>query len=478
MTATIPAPRTDSAPPLAVSAWALHTFGGTQVGDRRRTARLVRIAAALAAHPEQSLARSLGDPAAGKAAYRFLHSPATSVETVTAPHRAQTLAAARAEPVVLFVQDTSELDYSHHPATRDLLPLGPGRPTGYLLQSVLALRPPGAEPAGPGTVLGLAALEPQLRVPKPAGESRTERAQRPRESDLWLRQVAAIGPPPPGARWVHVGDRGADMLRLFQTAQDVATDVLVRVSQNRKIARDDAVPGYLLPTARAQPAGTERRTLALPTRGGVRGRTATLVVGWRPVTLQPTWLPAERRAGPAPLPGWVVRVWEPDPPAGTDGLEWILFTTVATLTEADAWERVRWYQQRWVVEEYHQALKTGCRIEAAQLRDRDALWTLLGICAPVAVRLVQLRSAARQTPSAPATTLFSATTVRVVAALTGQPTAAMTVQRCWRLIARLGGHWGRTGDGEPGWKTLWYGWQKVQDVETGVHLAAAWPELD
>lgn len=476
MTTSTPAPRAASVPPpLTGSAWALATFGGTELGDQRRTARLVRIAAALAAHPEQSLARSLGDPASGKAAYRFLHSPATSVEAVTAPHRAQTLDAARAEPVVLLVQDTSELDYSHHPATRDLLPLGPGRPTGYLLQSVLALRPPAADAPGPGTVLGLAALEPQLRLPKPAGETRTDRAHRSRESDVWLRQVEAIGPPPPDARWVHVGDRGADMVRFFQTAHALGADVLVRVSQNRKIAREEAVPGHLLPTARTLGPGQQRPTLLLPPRGGGRGRTVTLAVGWGAVTLQPTWLRPDRRAGDAPLPGWVLRVWEPDPPPGVAPLEWILFTTVPTTTEADAWERVRWYQQRWVVEEYHQALKTGCRLEAAQLRDREALWTLLGICAPVAVRLLQLRSAARQTPDAPATLLFPPVTVQIIAALTHQPAAGMTVHRCWRLIARLGGHWGRTGDGEPGWKTIWYGWQKIQDVETGVHLAASLP---
>jgi hypothetical protein len=461
---------------LAVSTWALATFGGTDLGDRRRTARLVQTATVLAAHPEQSLGRSLGEPAALKGAYRLLHNDATSVETVTAAHRAQTLETARAEPVVLLVQDTSDLDYRHHPATRELSALGPGRPVGYLLQSVLALRPPRPEAAG--TVLGLAALEPYLRQPKPPGETRTARVQRPRESDVWLRQVAAIGPPPPGGRWVHVGDRAADAMRFLQTVQTVqatGADLLVRVAQNRKITRDAAVPGYLLPQARSLPAGTERRVLTLPTRGGVRGRSVTLCVGWGATTVQPSWLRADQQVTATPVPGWVLRVWEPAPPAETVPLEWILFTTVPTLTEADAWERVGWYQQRWVVEEYHQALKTGCRLEASQLRDRDALWTLLGICAPIAVRLLQLRSAARQTPDTPAETVFSPTTVQVVAALTHQPATGMTVRTCWRLIARLGGHLGRKGDGEPGWKTIWYGWQRVQDVETGVRLAASLP---
>jgi len=32
----------------------------------------------------------------------------------------------------------------------------------------------------------------------------------------------------------------------------------------------------------------------------------------------------------------------------------------------DAWRVTGWYERRWVVEEYHKAQKTGCRIEDMQ----------------------------------------------------------------------------------------------------------------
>ena len=37
-----------------------------------------------------------------------------------------------------------------------------------------------------------------------------------------------------------------------------------------------------------------------------------------------------------------------------------------------------------------------------------------------------------------------------------------------RRIAGLGGFLGRKGDGEPGVKTLWLGWQRVRDFAEGL----------
>ncbi len=34
----------------------------------------------------------------------------------------------------------------------------------------------------------------------------------------------------------------------------------------------------------------------------------------------------------------------------------------------------------------------------------------------------------------------------------------MTVQEFWREVARFGGFLARKHDGEPGWQTLWQGW--------------------
>ena len=89
-------------------------------------------------------------------------------------------------------------------------------------------------------------------------------------------------------------------------------------------------------------------------------------------------------------------------PEGEPPVEWILLTSLPTITLEQAWERVEWYRHRWLVEDYHQCLKSGCRIEERQLQTVDGLIRLLGILSPLAVRLLQIRAFARQTPDLPA----------------------------------------------------------------------------
>lgn len=456
---------------LAPASWAEATFGDVQLGDPRRTRRLVQIATALAARPSASLPAQLRDPAALKATYRLLASDAVTFAAVLGPHRAQTRAAAAREPVVLVVQDTTELDFTAHPATTGLGPVGTQRGHGFHLQTALAVRP------DPRLPLGVLAAEPWLRQRAPSGETRTQRQQRPKESDVWGRLVQAVGSPPPDTCWVHVADRGADCYRFFTACRQTGADVLVRVVQNRCVTQDDA-PGHLVDILRDQPA-RDRRPLHIPAHTADRGRPARaardteVALSWTALTLPPPTNWPRDQPTPAPIPGWAVRVWEADPdPTIPEPVEWLLLTTVPVQTVDDAWERVDWYTARWVIEDFHQCLKTGCRAEQAQLRACDALWRRLGILLPLAARLLGLREASRQTPEAPATTFADAATLRVVAAYTRLPVAT-TVDAFTRQMARIGGHQGRKRDGPPGWRTLWQGWWTVQTLLDGIALAAA-----
>ena len=168
---------------------------------------------------------------------------------------------------------------------------------------------------------------------------------------------------------------------------------------------------------------------------------------------------------------WVVRVWELDAPEGVEPLEWVLLTSLPVESVEQAWERVGWYRRRWIVEDYHQALKTGCRMEERQVRSYEGLRRLLGLLAPTAVRVLQLRTLARQQPERPAIEVLPSEVVQVVALKTGGEAVGMTVEQCVKRIAQLGGYQGRRSDGPPGWKTLWHGWLKIQTLLEGVHLA-------
>lgn len=447
---------------LSPSAWAEKQFGTVKLGDARRAPRAVDMAARLMQNPSASLPQQMGSPAALKAAYRLLNEKDVTFATLMQPHWDQTRDAARRRPCVLLVQDTTHVDYTPHPTTTGLGPIGNGGGQGFLLQTVLAIVPQ------PRQVLGIAHQEPFVRHVAPPNESRTQRLQRPRESQVWAGAVEAIGRPPAGCRWVHVGDRYSDIFEFLDTCREEQTDFVVRAAQNRRVQTPHGHVTHLFSFVR-HVAAQDEQMLEISARHGQPVRQARVRISFSPVTLQP---PQRGGAGKTPLIVWVIRVWEIGPmPKGVEKLEWILLTSVPTETVADAWERVEWYTCRWTVEDYHQCLKTGCSLEKRQLHEGKDLFRLLGFLSPIAVRLLQLREWARLNPDQLAHTLLPKELVELVALLAHVPLTTLTVSAFWRQVAQLGGYLGRRSDGPPGWKTLWRGWLHIQTLIEGIHLA-------
>ncbi len=124
-----------------------------------------------------------------------------------------------------------------------------------------------------------------------------------------------------------------------------------------------------------------------------------------------------------------------------------MLTSVPTTTLEQAWERVDWYGYRWLAEDYHQCLKSGCRIEHRQVQPVDGLMRLLGLLSPLAVRLLQVRAYARSEPERPAHEVIEPLLLAVVAQRSGHSPATMTIGSFWTEVARLGGYLARSHDG-------------------------------
>ena len=470
---------------LSALHWAEDTFGNVHLGDVRRTQRAVAIASAIAHDPAASLPAQMPDEAALEGAYRFLQTPDVTYEQLIHPHLAQTREEASKQAQVLLIQDMTEVDYQQHPTTSGLGPIGNGTHHGFLLQSVLAVLPDSRQ------VLGLMHQEPFLRQPAPKGETKRQREQRERESQVWERSVQAIGAPPAGVQWIHIGDRYSDMFPFLSLCRHLHCDFVVRAAQDRCVdllveQADAPVPPRShhkrRPGQQAEPktqhlfevvrgwAAVGEQDVDLDASKQTKARVAHVAISWGCLRLLPPR--SQETADLRPLVVWVVRVWEPQPPEGVEGLSWVLLTSVPIQTVEQAWERVDWYRARWVVEDYHQGLKTGCHIEQRHLQSYEGLRRLLGLLAPSAVRLLQLRAAARQSPEQPASGVLPTDLVQVVAALAQVPAAGLTAQQCWYTIARYGGYLHRRSGRPPGWKTLWKGWFYIQALLDGVHLAA------
>jgi len=328
---------------LDPKSWAERTFGGVQLHDLRRTKRAVQAATNLAENPLGSLPAHMHTWKETKALYRLLDEPDVTFAALMQPHFQQTREQATSSPVVLLVQDTTDIDLSHRRKISGVGQIGNERGRGFFVQTVLAVRPQTRE------VLGCLAQEPCVRIPAPDGEQRSQRRKREeRETDVWIRQVQSIGTPAAGSMWVHVGDRGADMFPFFQACQTTKTHFLVRAAQNRRVQQDEEEITYSLMRARSWPSQASR-PFEVPARHGHQARSTQLQLAFGQMTLLPPR--NEPRAGKEPVTVWVMRVWEEQAPQGEEPLEWILLTSVPTTTREEAWERVDWYRCRWSVED-------------------------------------------------------------------------------------------------------------------------------
>ena len=121
---------------------------------------------------------------------------------------------------------------------------------------------------------------------------------------------------------------------------------------------------------------------------------------------------------------------------------------------------IEYYEKRPIVEEFHKALKTGCRVEERQYETSERLEAITAVLSVTAIRLLQLRSAARETPERGAEEVVPRSWITVLRRLRGGRRIE-TVREFFRELAGLGGHMLRKCDGEPGWITLWRGFEKL-----------------
>lgn len=444
-------------------------FGAATLGHRRRTKCLVRIADRIYRHPGGTLPAKLHEPKDYKAMDRLMNRPETTHEAVLEPHRQHTLERMRqTNGVLLVLHDTTELDYSGLLSITDLAPIGGGLNRGFLCHNSLAFDPERHE------VLGVA--NQILHRRRHVGREESVRAKRERldrESRLWIDGGAAVGPAPEGCLWVHVADRGADTFEFLGRPWGPSEGLVMRSKVNRVIRRGHHDPhgpkNYLHTYVRTLPL-QGRREVVVSARPGQPERKAIVAAAFAPVLLSP---PHVRRGiyEKRPLPLWVVRVAEINPPKGVKPLEWILLTNRPVGTLEDAWERAAWYECRWVIEEYHKAQKTGCAIEDLQFTTSAALTPMIALLSVVAVTLLNLREASRR-PDAkerPATDLVDARYVAVLSASRHhQIRMDMSIHDFFLAVARLGGHQNRKRDHRPGWLVLWRGWMALQHMVDGA----------
>ena len=445
----------------SIDPWVFRELGLASLRDARLTARALRLASDLAAHPALSLSSLyVSDWAGLKAAYRFFDNPKVTPAKLLEPHQAATWERGASEGLVLIAQDTTSFNFTHHAATTGLGPIGSGTEQGFLLHSALAL-------TTAGVPLGLVAQIVWARDPETRGKS-ARRKQLPieaKESYRWLQVQQQIADHVPnGTRTVLMGDRESDIYDLFIMPRHPGQELLVRAAWDRKLV--DPPEQHLWAAAEAA-AVIGTMTITVPSKPGRPERQALLAL--RSAVIQIA-RPADRSAStPAAPPMTVVLAREIAPPDGAKPIEWLLFTTLEVATAADAERIVTWYSYRWRIERLHFTLKTGgSHVEDLQLASRKRLERAVTLYSIVSWRLLWMTYQVRIDPNQSPTVAFSSAEIAVLERLvTTQkparpPGHPLTLRDAVRAMAQLGGFLGRKSDGEPGVKTLWRGYRQLQ----------------
>ena len=434
----------------------LREYEGAQFGDRRLDRRLLKLAELVARDSEQSFPRLMSE-AELEAAYRFFGNEKVVPDELLKAHRDATLERAKGHDCVV-AHDTTTFSFRAGGSRRGL---GTGTKGSQVLHGHVSLVADGSHNA-----LGVVGFRTFA----------TTRATE--EQERWCEQVLSVAEAMGTKRVVHVMDREADVYSLYCRLKEEGVRFVVRAQHDRRITTENgdsklrkALSSHSIASRkvwlghRSNLGKSNKNRRIHPPR---EEREALLDFSASTVTLKRP-LPTET-SFPEVTTLNVVRAWEQEPPEGEEGVEWILFTTEPVTTPESILKVVDFYCNRWVVEEFFRALKSGCSIEERQLESAHSLTNAIALLLPIAWSLLNLRTAFREYPDEPASRILTPQEMTILRACSKKPLPKNpTIRETILAIARLGGHLPRNGP--PGWITLGRGYEELRTLQRGFLLA-------
>jgi hypothetical protein len=433
-------------------------FQNTAINDKRLVNRLVSTAIILEKEPEKSIPEACQEWAAIKGAYNLFDNLKVTPDAVLSGHREQTIRRMQKHKVVLIIQDTTSLDFTTHAKTKGLGPYTTmPNSMGLLAHNALVVTPHGVP-------LGLLDQDIWARDPKQKGKKR-ERHKLPielKESYKWIRTLkASMKDIPASVMPITVADREADIFELFKYANENQHHFLIRAVQNRCVNEE-----YKLLRAQIENtpiAGQCEVEIPRKSEQNVPSRTVRLNISFCQVTLRL----ANNSKDSAAIKLYAVLAKEVTACETDEPIEWLLLTNLPVNNLEDAVEKVGWYRQRWKIERFHYVLKVGCKIEELQLQTSERLVNAIALYSIIAWRLLWMTYQSRETPDAPCSIILEKNEWQILTCIANKtsapPKKVPTIREAVRSLAKLGGFIGRKGDGEPGAKVLWRGYQKLNE---------------
>ncbi len=454
---------------IDVSPYVKNEFRSADFGDERLNQRLQKIGVALSSVPSESIPKACETWASTKATYRFCDNENVNPEEISSSHKEEQKSRLKGKKTVLVVSDTTHLTFPRHPSKEGLGDIGDSKTDveGVLVHSTIGVCPDTGRMTGVMDQQVLVREQQQGETESYDTNGKGEPVRLESEQEKWVQgDREAMEMLPGETRPIFVHDRGADDFSLFTHLKREDSGFIIRAGQNRRIKTRSGRESHLFKWSKNLPE-IGQTEIRIQQRGGRKGRNAKLSVQAGTCELLP---PKNNPQDTSPCRVNVARVEEVE--KEENPVSWVLLTTEPVEDFEDVLEVIEYYRKRWKIEDWHKALKTGCKIEERQLQKWERMEVLLSIYSVIAWKVLELREIARTEGKIAPEEFLTDTQIAVLEGkfpdLKGKGGKEYAI-----AVARVGGYLNRSSDPPPGWIVMWRGFKKIQTWVEGHEILSS-----
>ena len=455
--------------------WCEEELKDIDLGDKRLDKRCIKLLSSFSNQPNKSIPANCRTWSETIAAYRFLSNDKVTPKKIMAPHLSSLKKRAKAEKVILAIQDTSELNYSNHSAMEGIGPLSREKHRGLLIHPTLLFTPD-------KLCLGILDIFKWHRDYLKGEEKKGLHYNLPieqKESNRWLesyRKTQELADEFPESTVINIADREGDIYEIFLEHNDTQSknkcEYLIRACQNRCVMPvADDVPAKLQEQVSATPVLGELK-FQTPSGRGKKSRTVRQSVQATELILQPPKSRRPRTKMPT-VKVTAILAKEIDVPTEEEPVTWLLLTSLKIKNFTQAVQMIDYYLCRWQIELFFKILKSGCTIEEIHLQKEDSINAYLVFYMIISWRILFLTMLGRSTGEISCNAVFEEyewQAIYVFAKRKSPPEKPPLLKEIIIIIASLGGFLNRKQDGYPGPKVMWIGLQRSIDIITAWNI--------
>lgn len=434
----------------------LNEFKDINFRDKRLNERFTEIMQTLDSKPSGLITKAFIDAKDQKAAYRFLDNKKAAFETMLQSHQQRVSERCRNHKLILAVQDSTSVYLPGARKVSDMSSIGDlnEKYPGFNIHTTLLITPD-------REILGIADLHAYERKHTKKSKTQDKLHATHKESGKWLNAIKNTRTQiNSDAALVWIADREGDFWDYFIQLSETGERFIQRVCHKRYMQGADQ--DYFEYLKSQSVMGVY--TFEVQSKGGEDERAGRIVkceVRSVEITLKkPKELPREMKT----LCVRAIHVIEQD---SVTPLEWFLITNIECTTFDEILEKIRWYQQRWAIEELHKVVKSGCGVEEMRLEGRERLMKYLLLLFIVGMRILWMSKLAKQTKELPCTQAFTEEEWQFLYIRKHkkkpQEGTMPTIKESIRWLAALGGFNEYNKKREPGVMTLWRGMRCLKE---------------